>query len=218
MPDIRRIHSLSLVPLVVMVCALLSACGEDAEEQTGGLSNRIFASHTDDPKIPVIAVHENGDMLAVISGDGQTVTGAAYMTKDGDSLVVWAGADGLPRRAQGDGVIVLFGNYTDSTVDVAIMGPAGSTEILRGVAVDIPANNPQAPRLMALSPAAADVTLAGSLRGASIMISIVGCAASAAATVGTHGLTLPIFLKACGAAVVSVTAALVAATNDGDMV
>jgi hypothetical protein len=213
MPELRRILSLSLVPIGLMVCVLLAACGDDVEVALPQPYQGMAAAWTGNPNIPVIVAHEGGEQLAVLSDDGQTVTGGVYTTKDGDSLVVWGGPDGLPRRAQGNGATLLFENYTDSTVDVAILGPDGSTEILRGIAVDIPATLGQAPGLVKLSPSAGDVTLSGQIRGVSIFLSVAGCSASAALAVASSGLTLPVFLHACGAAIISVGLALVAETN-----
>ena len=190
-----------------------TAFGESVEFAIPRPYEGMAAAWTGNPNIPVIVAHEGGEQLAVLSDDGQTVTGGVYTTKDGDSLVVWAGPDGLPRRAQGNGATLLFENYTDSTVDVAILGPDGSTEILRGIAVDMPATVGQAPGLVKLSPVAGDVTLSGQIRGVSIFLSIAGCAASAALAVASSGLTLPVFLHACGAAIISVGLALVAETN-----
>ncbi|MEO2005003.1 MAG: hypothetical protein ABGY41_13000, partial [Candidatus Poribacteria bacterium] len=203
MRELRRILSLSLVPLGLMLCALLAACGgdEDSEVDASEPYNGMAAAWTGNPNIPVIAAHEGGETLAALSDDGRTVTGGVYTTKDGDSLVVWGGPDGLPRRAQGNGAIFLFENYTDSTVDVAIIGPDGSTEVLRGVAVDIPATVGQAPRLIGMSPRAADLTLSRAIRGTSVFISIGACAATDALSVLFHGRTLPVFIEACGAAI-----------------
>ena len=94
------------------------------------------ASWTDNPRIPVIAVHEEGTQIAVLVDDGGKVEGAVITQDDGRGMTVWLGADGLPERANSEGYTVLFSDYTDSTLSAAVVHPSGTTEYYPDVPVD----------------------------------------------------------------------------------
>ena len=106
----------------------------------------VSFARTDNLNMPAIMLHQSGDSIVALSDDeGQRISGAIFRDKDGQSLTVWAGEDGLPERAFADGYTFLFDNYTENTVDVAFVAPDGSTQTTREVQIDLPEIPPLAP-------------------------------------------------------------------------
>ena len=101
----------------------------------------IAATLTADPALGALAVHENGEKLFAVtqsdsSGNITGVTGAVWVGPNGEELVVYRGENGLPEKAVGAGNVFLFDNYTDASVDVAVITPDREIEITRSVPVD----------------------------------------------------------------------------------
>jgi len=86
-----------------------------------------------DPENNIIFVtgKENEDAIAIlgekdIEGDPTSITGAVYVSEQGDSFGIEAGIDGLPTYAiDSEGNTVIFENYTNSTVDISIYDSNG---------------------------------------------------------------------------------------------
>ena len=124
--------------LVIVLALLLSGCDSmDEDDPRDYLLDGVAYSETDDPQIPLVAVHESGEWYGVIgsrsSGD---VTGAVYGDGNGNRSTVYLNEAGYPHRAYSQGYVFLFRNYRQDKVDVAVISPEGDVEIERGVDVD----------------------------------------------------------------------------------
>jgi hypothetical protein len=164
----------------------------------GGLvGGKVAAALTDDPRIPAIVVGVDGSMLSVVMNNG-AVAGAILRTPSGDQVAVMVGPDGLPSLALLNETIVVYGNYTSTTVDVAIIAPNGRT-IIRGVtrpavpAASVVAN--------ALASGALNLSLATLLRAGTILMSGVTCGGAFLAAPQTLGASL-VAASACTTLVV----------------
>ena len=97
----------------------------------------LAVARTDNPRVPIVAVHEEGTQIAILADEsGTQIEGAVFTQEDGKSLHVLMGDDGLPERAHAEGDTFLFDNYQNNAVDVAVVAPDGTTEIYRNIAVD----------------------------------------------------------------------------------
>ncbi len=126
MPELRRILSLSLVPLGMMACALLTACGGDEDEPA---APDAIVMRTDSASYPLLALHEDGESLLLAKDSSGRIDGGIYTTRSGDSVRIWIGEDGVSTRAFSDGVLFLVRNHQDSAVDIAAILPDGTMAI-----------------------------------------------------------------------------------------
>ena len=148
---------------LLVLCCFQYACGEDEEDdETGMAFNGIAVARTDDPIMPIVVIHEDGNSLTVLASEnrsqitegiyttrvGSQITGGIYTTEAGKSVIVWGGDDGLPTRAFADGYTILLSNYTSDTVDLAIIDPKGEVEIQREVLFDHPEPIAAAPSIL----------------------------------------------------------------------
>jgi hypothetical protein len=166
---------------------------------------------TRDPRFGAIAIHESGEKLVAITqadeqGNISDVLGASWTSPTGDSLFVFLGQDGLPARAVIEGIIALFSNYTDSTVDVAIILPDGTTQIKRALPVDAEdllqlrqsrfSSEAGSPHLATIR--SSYLELAAMLRIAGFTISIASC------VLALYPPTLPFAILSCGSALINI--------------
>jgi len=185
---------------------------QSPQANQAGLFKGVAATRTDNPNLPAVAIHEHGDQLAVatgLSGAGAagTTLEATFRRLSGESATVVLGTNGFPESARFADVVVLFDNYTESTVDLAVVPSTGETIISRAVAVD-PAllsslrslsarlSAPGAARLFRPT-ATADDWLAV-LKFASVGLKVASCAASVGAG------AVPLAAYACSHAIVDV--------------
>jgi len=119
------------------------------EEPTPPNEESTFAAaFTDDPEIPVIGIHEEGEMISVITGGEENeVIAAIYTSQDGKTFIVWIGDNGYPEKAYSEGYTFLFDNYNNNTVDIASITPDGDIEILREINIDFSSLMPSMPIL-----------------------------------------------------------------------
>ena len=120
-----RLRVRLVVASFLAAAALLVGCGGDSEDElqdpidplANAYRNTSIAA-TDDPRIPMIAVHENGDHMVTLAEDARLV-GAAFLDADGNSFTVWTDDSGRPSRARANSpdIVFVFGNYTQNTVD-----------------------------------------------------------------------------------------------------
>lgn len=176
----------------------------------------INVSVTDDKTYPVLAVGKNGEQLIAItdstlSGNASTVTGAVWFSSEDESFVLFNGKDGLPEKVViGELTIILF-NYTDSSVDVGIIGANGETETLKNISLDAEILSelkalqsktftPSGANKLAIPASASEVTnMEAILEIASFGLELAGCVASVAAlTAVTFGAVLVALALPCG--------------------
>ena len=193
MSELRRIFVLSLVPLVVMACALLVSCGGDEEEPPTSLEDAdgLAFFYVDRLKTPALVVYKSGETLTLLSDDGgSTISGAVFGFPNTAPLLVEGGSDGLPSRAYVDGYTFIFENWRSDTVDVGVVDPSGAAEVFQDV--DRPEGSVAAPMLLqdADSPESA-------IKAGQILISAGACVISGVAAILSGGVAIPIALIAC---------------------
>lgn len=136
--------------VLAVLIGLLPGCKKDASP-TGPagndpgsgfvIPNEFLAMYTGNNELAALAVHNNGEVLSAItetddSGNIVKIVGATLTLPNGDNMTVFAGEDGRPRQAVIRGTIFTYSNYTDSTVDVTIDYPDGTTTLYTGQPID----------------------------------------------------------------------------------
>lgn len=97
----------------------------------------VAIAYTGDPKVPVVAAAIDGTRMAFVAGDGPAGLGGVVVTApNGETMTTFVDATGLPTRAVVGDRIFLFDNYTDRSVDIAMLLPDGTITIKREVPVD----------------------------------------------------------------------------------
>lgn len=86
----------------------------------------IYAGFTGDSEIPFLALHKDGEALGVTKEEGIVWTSPSQ-----DSMVVFQNDKGLPKSAVVGDVVIRYGNYTSTTVDVTVFLPDGSHQVIR---------------------------------------------------------------------------------------
>ena len=87
-------------------------------------ATEIFAmTETADPDTPIVAFDGTGDMLLFRKDHGQDrINNVVFTTADFEQISVWFNRKGLPTRAYLNQQVLLFANYTSTTVDLAVIG------------------------------------------------------------------------------------------------
>ena len=166
--------------LFIALVSLLGACDSPQEnDPANALFQGIAVSETDDPMVPLVAVHEDGDRAALLSNaDQDNIRGAVYTSGD-QSLVVYVDSTGRPKRAFSEGHVFIYGNYEADSVDVAVVNPDGEMEITRSIGIETPL-----PTLEQYNAASEDLGAEGfshpSAQFAATTLTFAGCAAGAA--------------------------------------
>jgi hypothetical protein len=107
---------------------------EDAQGLSSAFKNMAVAQ-TGNPEIPFLAIHESGDLIAILADvKNNKVKGAVYAAKNDQAFTVWTGQDNLPNSANSVNATHLFGNYRDTAVDAAIVNADSTIEYHRNLA------------------------------------------------------------------------------------
>jgi hypothetical protein len=97
------------------------------------INSELVIVRITDPESNLISVagKENEDVMAILGdkdteGNPTSITGAIYVLEQGDTFGIDAGEDGLPTYLiDSKGNKIIFGNYTNSTVDISIYDSNG---------------------------------------------------------------------------------------------
>lgn len=96
-----------------------------------------------DPEMDVAVLLTGADndafvLLAEKDEDGMPirVSGASYLSPQGDSFMVWLGADGLPEAAVAGDWYFLFDNYSGDSFDMLACAPDGTMSLHEGMDFD----------------------------------------------------------------------------------
>ena len=178
----RRLASTGVLLVLCTILAYAPGCGEDDEP---ALHDPLLLVETGEPDMPALLSHAAGDVLAPLNDANGATIGAAYLSPEAGSLIVWVDASGLPTRAHGDGSIVLLDNYGDGAVDIAIISPGARTQLHRRLPFPTvgPPPAPQAP----------DDTLTRDLRDAARLLRAVGLVVRDVGPSLAHGARMPVF-------------------------
>ena len=103
-------------------------------EPENSFSEEFVLVQVIDPESNIIFVtgKENEDAMAILGdkdteGNPTNITGAVYISEQGDSFAIEAGIEGLPAYMNDSkGNIVSFENYTNSTADISIYDSNGN--------------------------------------------------------------------------------------------
>ncbi len=193
-----------LLGCLSIVFVIFFGCEDEKEEDPAEDAFKgISVIETSSSEFPILAAHENGDMIAVMSSQySSQIVGGVFIPKNGKPFTVWIGDNDLPEMAFFNGNTILFENYTDNTVDIAVIDVNGNTEIHREINYN-GGNLKIGATSKILVPNQFDFAQVLSFAG--LAISIAGCAY---AIIQTAGLALP-----CGAALINVAITLLPSDN-----
>ncbi len=88
----------------------------------------MYASSTNLSDIPFVLLHESGEKVGLIQGSEE---GIVHTDSNGLSFVIYADNNGLPKTAIVGDKIILYSNYTGTTVDLTIIHSDGRRELVR---------------------------------------------------------------------------------------
>jgi len=127
---------------------------------------------TQNAEYPIIATNEDREFLIpIIDQSSGGLTGAVYFN-DTIQNVVSYNDEGLPATLNSANYIVVFENYTETGVDIAIISPEDEISVFRNLEYDDWANQ----RRTNINARMSESDIAIALEGASLGLSIMGCA------------------------------------------
>jgi len=132
-----------LISLLLVLCLLGSSVGCGGGYPVGPPNNEesadeiIYIQDTNlEDNVLAVAGKDEGEALAVLGekdalGNPIKITGAVYISEQGEAFIIDAGDDGLPTYIlDSAGNKIVFTNYTDSTVDISIFN--SNNELIEG--------------------------------------------------------------------------------------
>jgi len=193
--------------LLVLFMFVFLGCEEEQTTETEDPRSKAFHDaaflEVENEEYSVLGVHENGSSISIQTDySGNKALSAVFIASEGSpGLFVEIDDQGFPQKAYINGNTILFDNFTDGTVDLAIIRANGEIEVLREINIDYP--TPLTKQQYNLAKIE-DISLADALRWGGHALSIAGCAISVAATVGTVGALAPLTVIGCGAVIIGI--------------
>jgi hypothetical protein len=223
---IHHKHYLLVWMLMITLALMLTiSCktsdNSSPEEQAQDFQGSAWAE-TQDEEFPVVGIHQEGSMVGIHIAENGSIDRAIFKANaDSPGFQVWIGDDGLPYRGYVNGYIILFENFTETTVDLGIITPNGETEIIRKLVVDFPVsptawsyqNLTQSPQFSNVSSLPGNVQWSDVLHWTGHALSIGGCAASLAAAGWSLGALSPLAALGCSSAMLGLIREVVPANN-----
>jgi hypothetical protein len=183
-----------------------AASRQPVEDPPPNAHEPVVVLRAEDPNFALVALFQNHETIIAMTKTNEAdqvvdVTGAIFVAPDGRSIVVYF-ENGLPVRAIAEGHSIEFYNFTESTVDIAIVAPDGTVTNQTNIPFD-------RQKIHTVSPSAAYPTHGGHLASpvlpasdadfdwiqfASTALGAFSCAATIA-TGGTLGI---LFGVSCG--------------------
>lgn len=201
----------SIITYLIIIILPISCSDSSEEEQllsSESAINKTSWIKTGDNLFPIIGLHENGSMIA-IKTDGDMPRTIVYKSSpDSPGFFVWVDENGYPKKASINGNIILFENFTSTSVDIAVIRENGNMEIIREIEVNFPKNFYKEELLKG------DFPWAKVLRWSGHALSIASCVAQVAGTISTGGALAPIAYIGCGAAITGVILEFTAKDNE----
>lgn len=106
------------------VTKVISSTDEPAHE--------MYAGFTGDSKVPFLILHQSGEKVGITQNiNSSNKTGLIWVPTNGESIVIYTNVDGKPKSAVVGEDIILYSNYTNSTVDLSIVHPNGTRDLFR---------------------------------------------------------------------------------------
>jgi len=194
-------------------------------ETENSFSEEFVLVQVIDPESNIIFVtgKENEDAMAILGdkdteGNPTNVTGAVYVSEQGDSFSIEAGIDGLPTYLiDSEGNKVIFEKYTNSTVDISIYD--SNENLIEGpttINVD-PEDLLEIKQLYSSFYSKqrwSKQNTADVLKWGAVGLSWTGCAISAVSSTATAAATVGIAIIACSNAMTSTIAAITPGDTD----
>ncbi len=189
---------------LILLIFLTYSCQKEEKDPLEKAYKNTAWIETEDDDFPIIGVHEDGSMIAIQADLYGNPIGAVFK-KDFNSqgFYVLANENGYPYQAYVNGYVILYNNYTNTTVDVAIVNSDGEIDIVREVLIDFPEPLDAAWNLKS-SNIDPSVSFGDILRWTGHVLSIGACAAEIAGTIGTWGGLAPVAIIGCTAAITGV--------------
>jgi hypothetical protein len=92
----------------------------------------FYVGNTGSYELPVLILHSSGDRMAIAEDSATSdMTGLVFTSQDDVSLVVYTDGHGYPKSAVAGDDILLYSNYTNTSVDVTIVRSDGHREYVR---------------------------------------------------------------------------------------
>jgi len=207
-----------IVCLFLILSFIITIVGCGGVPTTPPINLELVLVRVTDPESNLIFVagKENEDAMAILGeknteGNPTGITGAVYVSEQGDSFGIDAGIDGLPTYLiDSEGNKVIFENYTNSTVDISIYDSSGSLiQDTTTINVD-PADLLELKQLynsFYSKQRWSNENTVFVLKWGAISLSWVGCISSGGLTVFSGGVLTPVAAFACGRATLSTIAA-----------
>jgi len=150
--------------------------------------------------VTMMAVHKNGEAVATFSGTAGN--GLVYRGADGTSVTMFIDAMGRPSKAISGNTVFVFDNYTSTTVDVGIVGPAGQQALVPNVPLNTAMTSLSVAERSSFYAPAGQVGDAGKgLKIISGNLQIIGCASKLA--IGSIAWpALPWAITTCGSTLI----------------
>ncbi len=127
---------LSLCLIFGLLATLINGCAPTTtpevsitSEPMSEESHEIYAGPTGNPAMPFIIIHQSGENLILIQDiNSSNVTGSVWNSADGQSVVIYTDSNGLPTSTIIGEDVILYSNYTNTTVDVTVFQENGTSE------------------------------------------------------------------------------------------
>lgn len=145
----------------------------------------IYGRLTGNEQYPAVFLHESGERLVIIGEPGKDkIRGIVYSSPNTPTMVIYVNEQGLPETGYVGEYILLYTNYTNSTVDVTVISPDGTVneypklefnkELLGYLGTSAIVSNIS----FKTSLTSIDKTLLWYLKLGSIVLSVFGCVAA----------------------------------------
>jgi len=99
---------------------------------TDAPAHEMYASSTGSREIPFVILHQKGERLGLTQDiNSSRPSGVVWSSSSGNSIVIYADSVGMPKSAVVGEDIILYSNYTSTTVDLTIVHPDGTRDVFR---------------------------------------------------------------------------------------
>lgn len=182
--------------------------------ENNGVNGFQLVELENDSDFSYIAAHEEGEAFVISTTQSDTaVEKVVYLNeKDDVNIVIWFNEMNLPLKAYSKEHVILFENYTEETVDIAVIGPNGDTDIQKGIPLSEVADgyiddidNTNTVRQASFRSKKANIKASTLIKRAGLAVSVAACGI---AIVKTAGVAAAAIGKPCLGAAVSLASNL----------
>ena len=223
--NFKLTSKLGWVLMIALALMLTISCktsdNSPPEEQDQDFQGSAW-TETQNDEFNVVGIHQEGSMVGIhIAGNGAIDRAIFKANAESPGFQIWIGDDGLPYRAYVNGYIILFDNFTETTVDLGIIHPNGETEIIRKLEVDFPVsptawsyqNLTQPQQFSNVSSLPYNLQWSDVFHWTGHALSIAGCASGLAAAGWSLGALSPLAALGCSSTILGLMREVVPANN-----